>query len=82
MCKCFYRPFVKFVYIYKHVCLHLYFRRSHGQEEIAGSGTSYLNRTEAANVEKITTKFIKAGVSPGKFFLSGGFLKKSFAKKE
>jgi len=51
-----------FVYICKHVCL--YFHRSHGQEEIAGSGTSYLNRTEAANVEKITTKFIKAGVSP------------------
>ena len=23
-----------------------------------------MNRTEAANVEKITTKFIKAGVSP------------------
>ena len=69
-----------FFYICKHVCL--YFHRSHGQEEIAGSGTSYLNRTEAANVEKITTKFIKAGVSPGKFFMSGGFLKKSFAKKE
>ena len=34
------------------------------QEEIAGSGTSYLNRTEAANVEKITTKLIKAGISP------------------
>merc|ERR1711953_512820 len=35
-----------------------------GQEEIAGSGTSYLNRTEAANVEKLTTKFIRAGVNP------------------
>ena len=55
--------FTIFVYIF---CLHFY--RSHGQEEIAGSGTSYLNRTEAANVEKITTKFIKAGVSPGKRF--------------
>jgi len=42
----------------------MFFYVSHGQEEIAGSGTSYLNRTEAANVEKITTKFIKAGVSP------------------
>ena len=41
-----------------------FFYVSHGQEEIAGSGTSYLNRTEAANVEKLTTKFIKAGVSP------------------
>lgn len=35
-----------------------------GQEEIAGSGTSYLNRTEAANVEKIVTKFLRASVKP------------------
>jgi regulator of nonsense transcripts 1 len=35
-----------------------------GQEEIAGSGTSYLNRTEAASVEKIATKFLKAGIKP------------------
>jgi len=35
-----------------------------GQEEIAGSGTSYLNRTEAANVEKIVTKFLRANVKP------------------
>jgi len=35
-----------------------------GQEEIAGSGTSFLNRTEAANVEKIVTKFLKAGMKP------------------
>lgn len=35
-----------------------------GQEEIAGSGTSYLNRTEAANVEKITTRFLRCGVKP------------------
>ncbi|KAL0271677.1 UNVERIFIED_CONTAM: hypothetical protein PYX00_008693 [Menopon gallinae] len=35
-----------------------------GQEEIAGSGTSYLNRTEASNVEKIVTKFLRAGVKP------------------
>lgn len=34
----------------------MFFYVSHGQEEIAGSGTSYLNRTEAANVEKLTTK--------------------------
>lgn len=35
-----------------------------GQEEIASSGTSYLNRTEAANVEKVLTRFLKAGVRP------------------
>jgi regulator of nonsense transcripts 1 len=35
-----------------------------GQEEIAGSGTSYLNRTEAASVEKVATKFLKAGIKP------------------
>ena len=33
-----------------------------GQEEISASGTSYLNRTEAANVEKIVTTFLKSGV--------------------
>jgi len=37
---------------------------SNGQEEIAGSGTSFLNRTEAASVEKIVTKFLKAGIKP------------------
>lgn len=35
-----------------------------GQEEISASGTSYLNRTEASNVEKIVTKFFKSGVLP------------------
>lgn len=35
-----------------------------GQEEISSSGTSYLNRTEAANVEKIATRFLKAGLKP------------------
>ena len=40
------------------------FHVASGQEEIAGSGTSFLNRTEAANVEKIVTKFLKAGVKP------------------
>eukprot|EP00095_Tigriopus_kingsejongensis_P011513 maker-scaffold33_size549341-snap-gene-0.19 protein:Tk11513 transcript:maker-scaffold33_size549341-snap-gene-0.19-mRNA-1 annotation:"regulator of nonsense transcripts" len=39
-----------------------FFYASTGQEEIAGSGTSYLNRTEASNVEKLTTKFIRAGI--------------------
>lgn len=42
----------------------MFFLVTLGAEEIAGSGTSYLNRTEAANVEKITTKFLKAGVKP------------------
>jgi len=37
---------------------------SNGQEEIAGSGTSFLNRTEAASVEKIVTKFLKSGIKP------------------
>jgi regulator of nonsense transcripts 1 len=36
-----------------------------GVEEISASGTSYLNRTEAQNVEKIVTRFFKAGVQPG-----------------
>ncbi|KAM3441398.1 hypothetical protein MY4824_001522 [Beauveria thailandica] len=35
-----------------------------GNEEISTSGTSYLNRTEASNVEKIVTRFFKAGVKP------------------
>ena len=42
----------------------MFFYVTAGQEEIAGNGTSYLNRTEAKNVENLTTKFIKAGVSP------------------
>ncbi|CAG0894471.1 unnamed protein product [Darwinula stevensoni] len=42
----------------------MFFYATTGQEEIAGSGTSYLNRTEAANVEKITTRFLKSGVKP------------------
>ncbi len=33
-----------------------YFYVSSGHEELAGSGTSYLNRVEAANVEKLTTR--------------------------
>ncbi|KAH9434347.1 hypothetical protein MCOR02_012552 [Pyricularia oryzae] len=36
-----------------------------GNEEISASGTSYLNRTEASNVEKLVTRFFKAGVKPG-----------------
>jgi len=33
-----------------------------GQEEISSSGTSYLNRTEATNCEKIVTHFLNHGV--------------------
>jgi len=33
-----------------------------GQEEISSSGTSFLNRTEAANCEKVVTKFFKSGI--------------------
>lgn len=40
-----------------------------GQEEISASGTSYLNRTEAANVEKIVTTFLKSGVVPSQVSL-------------
>ncbi|XP_041464914.1 regulator of nonsense transcripts 1-like [Lytechinus variegatus] len=42
----------------------MFFYATTGQEEIASSGTSYLNRTEAANVEKLTTRFLRAGVKP------------------
>lgn len=42
----------------------MFFLVTQGQEEIAGSGTSYLNRTEAANVEKIATRFLRSGVKP------------------
>ncbi|KAI9907481.1 hypothetical protein PsorP6_002893 [Peronosclerospora sorghi] len=35
-----------------------------GSEGIILSGTSYLNRTEASSVEKIVTRFLKAGVLP------------------
>ncbi|GAA5990491.1 hypothetical protein JCM11641_007736 [Rhodosporidiobolus odoratus] len=42
----------------------MYFHQNLGQEEISSSGTSFLNRTEASNVEKIVTRFFKAGVLP------------------
>lgn len=35
-----------------------------GVEEISASGTSYLNRTEAANVERLLTRFLQCGASP------------------
>ncbi|XP_010274588.1 PREDICTED: regulator of nonsense transcripts 1 homolog isoform X2 [Nelumbo nucifera] len=42
----------------------MFFYVQMGQEEISASGTSYLNRTEAANVEKIVTTFLRSGVVP------------------
>ncbi|KAA3678342.1 regulator of nonsense transcripts 1 [Paragonimus westermani] len=42
----------------------MFFYCTSGQEEIAGSGVSYLNRTEAATVEKIVTKMLKIGIHP------------------
>ncbi|KAJ7517717.1 hypothetical protein O6H91_21G037200 [Diphasiastrum complanatum] len=42
----------------------MFFYVQMGQEEISASGTSYLNRTEAANVEKIVSTFLKSGVNP------------------
>ncbi|WFD17829.1 ATP-dependent RNA helicase [Malassezia caprae] len=38
------------------------FYQNLGQEEISGSGTSFLNRTEASSVEKIITMFLKSGI--------------------
>jgi regulator of nonsense transcripts 1 len=35
-----------------------------GTEEISGSGTSYLNRSEAAQCEKIVTHFLRCGITP------------------
>lgn len=43
----------------------MFFYQNLGQEEISSSGTSFLNRTEASNVEKIVTRFFKAGIMPG-----------------
>ena len=39
-------------------------RKNVGTEEISSSGTSFLNRTEASNVEKMVTRFFKSGVQP------------------
>jgi regulator of nonsense transcripts 1 len=42
----------------------MYFLINNGNEEMAGSGTSFLNRTEASAVEKIVTMMLKAGMRP------------------
>jgi regulator of nonsense transcripts 1 len=41
----------------------LMFYHSGGTEEISGSGTSYLNRAEAMNIERIVSQMIKSGLS-------------------
>jgi len=40
------------------------FYHSNSVEEISASGTSFLNRGEAQNVEQIVTNFFKAGLKP------------------
>jgi len=42
----------------------MFFYSSMGQEEYSSSGTSFLNRTEAANVERLVTSFLKLGITP------------------
>lgn len=42
----------------------MYFHVNTGGEEMGSSGTSYLNRTEAATIERIVTNMLKAGVTP------------------
>ena len=42
----------------------MFFYCSLGVEEVSSSGTSYLNRVEAATVEKLVTRFLSAGVLP------------------
>lgn len=40
----------------------MFFYNTIGPEEVSASGTSYLNRTEASNVEKIVTQFMRTGI--------------------
>uniref|UniRef100_A0A7S2RGG5 Upf1 domain-containing protein n=1 Tax=Mucochytrium quahogii TaxID=96639 RepID=A0A7S2RGG5_9STRA len=42
----------------------MFFYSCNGQEELAGTGTSYLNRTEASNCEKVVTSLLKGGAAP------------------
>jgi regulator of nonsense transcripts 1 len=42
----------------------MFFYHSVSNEEISASGTSFLNRQEAANVEQLVTAFFKAGLRP------------------
>ncbi|KAH0486109.1 MAG: uncharacterized protein KVP18_001947 [Porospora cf. gigantea A] len=42
----------------------MFFYHSSGREEISASGTSYLNRAEAQNVEKIVNFMMQCGIKP------------------
>jgi regulator of nonsense transcripts 1 len=42
----------------------MFFYHTFSNEEISASGTSFLNRTEAQNVEAVVTYFFKAGLRP------------------
>ena len=42
----------------------MFFYSSVGHEEVSSSGTSYLNRSEAANVETLVARFLSSGVAP------------------
>ncbi|KAI9637077.1 putative ATP dependent helicase [Dioszegia hungarica] len=42
----------------------MFFHQNLGTEEISSSSTSFLNRTEASNVERMVTRFFKSGVLP------------------
>ena len=42
----------------------MYFLISTGNEEMASTGTSFLNRAEATAVEKIVTMYLKQGITP------------------
>lgn len=42
----------------------MFFYASTGHEEYSASGTSFLNRTEASNVEKLVTQFLSSGIKP------------------
>ncbi|CAR22536.1 ATP-dependent RNA helicase NAM7 [Lachancea thermotolerans CBS 6340] len=44
--------------------LPMMFWSNYGREEISGNGTSYLNRIEAMNCERVITKLFKDGVKP------------------
>ncbi|SCV01458.1 LAME_0G16336g1_1 [Lachancea meyersii CBS 8951] len=44
--------------------LPMMFWSNYGREEISGNGTSYLNRIEAMNCERVITKLFRDGVKP------------------
>ena len=42
----------------------VFFFHMQGQEELSASGTSYLNRVEAVQIERIVNKFLSCNVKP------------------